>query len=80
MGGHIVPPRPFPFAPRFFTPPPRPTHDFFQLGGLTRTSSSAVFSGHLNRTVPSRPDLRRTPVRQGFAAFVTGSATGRGTR
>ncbi|NIE59478.1 hypothetical protein F3J12_16255 [Burkholderia sp. Ax-1735] len=69
-----------PFAPRFFAPPHHPAHDFFRLGGPTRTSSSAVISGHLNRTVPSRPDLRRTPARQGFAVFVTGSATARGTR
>ncbi|RQT12842.1 hypothetical protein DF044_15275 [Burkholderia contaminans] len=69
-----------PFAPRFFTPPPPAGPRFFSVGGLTRTSSSAVISGHLNRTVPSRPDLRRTPAGQGFAAFVTGSATGRGTR
>ncbi|RRA16716.1 hypothetical protein DF038_35720 [Burkholderia cepacia] len=68
------------FAPPFFTLPHRPPSDFFQLGGLTRTSSSAVISGLLNRTVPSRSDLRRTPVQQGFAAFVTGSATRRGTR
>ncbi|ORT81368.1 hypothetical protein B7G54_31580 [Burkholderia puraquae] len=71
---------PSPFVPRFFTSSPRPAHDFFRLGGVTRTSSSAVISGHLNRTVPSRSDLRQTPARQGFAAFVTGSATGRGTR
>ncbi|RQT44931.1 hypothetical protein DF046_32435 [Burkholderia cepacia] len=84
--GHVgaTTPRPIrPFAPslpdfsscRTARPP-----DFFQLGGLTRTSSSAVISGLLNRTVPSRSDLRRTPVQQGSAAFVTGSATRRGTR
>ncbi|RKU00729.1 hypothetical protein C7H84_23940 [Burkholderia sp. Nafp2/4-1b] len=56
------------------------TRDFFLSGGLTRTSSSAVISGHPARTVPSRSDLRRTPARQGFAAFVTGSATSGGTR
>ncbi|MCR5897032.1 hypothetical protein DPV74_31675 [Burkholderia sp. HAN2018] len=60
--------------------PHRPPPDFFRLGGLTRTSSSAVISGLLNRTVPSRSDLRRTPAQQGSAAFVTGSATRRGTR
>ncbi|RQZ08536.1 hypothetical protein DIE15_32705 [Burkholderia sp. Bp9031] len=59
----------------------RPTaRRFFSVGGVTRTSSSAVISMHLARTVPSTPDLRRTPVRQGFAAFVTGSATCGGTR
>ncbi|OMG70783.1 hypothetical protein BW685_24350 [Burkholderia ubonensis] len=55
-------------------------HDFFLLGGVTRTSSSARISGLLGRTVPSRPDLRRTPAGQGFAAFVTGSARRGGTR
>ncbi|OXJ18158.1 hypothetical protein CFB39_16315 [Burkholderia sp. AU6039] len=72
--------RPFHHSPYFCAVTPRPAHDFFRLGGLTRTSSSAVISGHLNRTVPSRSDLRRTPAQQGFAVFVTGSATGRGTR
>ncbi|THJ48254.1 hypothetical protein E9536_37435 [Burkholderia sp. LS-044] len=69
-----------PFAPRFLPLPHRPPPDFFRLGGLTRTSPSAVISGLLNRTVPSRSDLRRTPAQQGSAAFVTGSATRRGTR
>ncbi|TEU34710.1 hypothetical protein E3D46_39875 [Burkholderia cepacia] len=69
-----------PFAPRFLPLPHRPPPDFFRLGGLTRTSSSAVISGLLDRTVPSRSDLRRTPAQQGSAAFVTGSATRRGTR
>ncbi|MBA9901445.1 hypothetical protein D7207_28905 [Burkholderia cepacia] len=66
--------------PHISSPGRTPSRDFFLSGGLTRTSSSAVISGLLNRTVPSRSDLRRTPVQQGFAAFVTGSATRRGTR
>ncbi|RQZ26364.1 hypothetical protein DIE14_14230 [Burkholderia sp. Bp9017] len=70
----------FTSRPFFSRPGARLPHDFFLSGGVTRTSSSAVISGHLARTVPSGPDLRRTPVRQGFAAFVTSSATGGGTR
>ncbi|MBY4755482.1 hypothetical protein K6W17_26005 [Burkholderia dolosa] len=53
---------------------------FFLSGGLTRTSSSARISAHLNRTVRSCSELRRTPAQQGFAPFVTGSATRGGTR
>ncbi|RQS53991.1 hypothetical protein DID98_27995 [Burkholderia sp. Bp8984] len=67
-------------APIFHPSRARPPDDFFLSGGVTRTSSSAGISGHLARTVPSTPDLRRTPARQGFAVFVTGSATRGGTR
>ncbi|OXJ12781.1 hypothetical protein CFB45_16500 [Burkholderia sp. HI2500] len=80
MGPHHYAPSIPPSCPDFSPHRRPPPHDFFRLGGLTRTPSSAVISGYLNRTVPSRPDLRRTPARQGFAVFVTGSATGRGTR
>ncbi|AVR23322.1 hypothetical protein A8H40_29235 [Burkholderia multivorans] len=69
-----------PSFPLFRTPRHRAAHDFFLSGGVTRTSSSAAISGDLERTVASGPDLRRTPVPQGFAAFVTASARGRGTR
>ncbi|QDW51645.1 hypothetical protein FFI87_015440 [Burkholderia sp. KBS0801] len=76
----VAPRAPFPFPPRFFGFARLSAHRFFLSGGLTRTSSSALISGHLARTVPSTPDLRRTPAEQGWAAFVTGSATRGGTR
>ncbi|PCE31410.1 hypothetical protein BZL54_15710 [Burkholderia ubonensis subsp. mesacidophila] len=68
------------FAPCFPAHSGPANHDFFLLGGVTRTSSSARISGLLSRTVPSRPDLRQNPASQGFAAFVTGSARRGGTR
>ncbi|KAB0656750.1 hypothetical protein F7R23_13015 [Burkholderia diffusa] len=71
---------PFYSCPDFSPIGNRLRRDFFLSGGVTRTSSSAVISGHLARTVPSTPYLRRTPVQQGFAVFVTGSATCGGTR
>ncbi|RQU07718.1 hypothetical protein DF153_16490 [Burkholderia cenocepacia] len=58
-------------------PSPR---DFFLSGGVTRTSSSARISPDPPRSVPSPPELRRTPAQQGCAAFVTASATSGGTR
>ncbi|PRE73661.1 hypothetical protein C6P82_00800 [Burkholderia multivorans] len=67
-------------SPYSSTPRHRVAHDFFLSGGVTRTSSSAAISGDLERTVATGSDLRRTPVPQGFAAFVTASARGRGTR
>ncbi|RQQ58172.1 hypothetical protein DF021_12365 [Burkholderia stagnalis] len=69
-----------PFLPRFSRRCTAPNHDFFLLGGVTRTSSSACISALLASTAPSRPELRRTPAQQGFAAFVTTSASKRGTR
>ncbi|RSC14227.1 hypothetical protein EGT41_13410 [Burkholderia cenocepacia] len=57
-----------------------PARDFFLSGGVTRTSSSARISPDPPRSVPSTPELRRTPAQQGCAAFVTASATSGGTR
>ncbi|OXI23281.1 hypothetical protein CFB35_15400 [Burkholderia sp. AU16482] len=60
--------------------PPPPPRDFFLSGGVTRPSSSACISADPPRSVPSNPELRRTPAQQGCAAFVTASATSGGTR
>ncbi|RQR82856.1 hypothetical protein DID97_10875 [Burkholderia sp. Bp8977] len=76
----MSPPTPHHHHSPYFITRPHPIPRFFSVGGVTRTSSSAVISGHLARTAPSTPDLRRTPARQGFAVFVTGSATDGGTR
>ncbi|RQV05577.1 hypothetical protein DF047_20105 [Burkholderia cenocepacia] len=64
----------------YFAASSRPGPRFFLSGGVTRTSSSARISPDPSRSVPSTPELRRTPAQQGFAAFVTASATSGGTR
>ncbi|OXI32487.1 hypothetical protein CFB89_15345 [Burkholderia sp. AU16741] len=76
----MSPPTPPVIVPPISPPRPHPVPRFFLSGGVTRTSSSARISPDPPRSVPSTHELRRTPAQQGFAAFVTASATSGGTR